>query len=164
MHGLMYTILLHIGIIIAVHLHKCSSSGCTYLHYFTGPPMGHSFSSKFLKFNIILQKPFGRKWSLFMFIVPIWIQKWQKQEAPKCENGILCYADIFCVALTVFSLKKGSKWVQHPNFWILILSPILKCIFRRFHMNFSAFVRQIWHRSYGYQDKKYQNEPKGTTS
>jgi hypothetical protein len=45
--------------------------------------------------------------------------KWQKQEAPKCENGILCHADIFCVALTVFSIKRGSKWVQHPNFEFL---------------------------------------------
>ena len=40
--------------------------------------------------------------------------KWQKQEAPKCENGILCHADIFCVALTVLSIK-GVKMGPTPK-------------------------------------------------
>ena len=48
--------------------------------------------------------------------------KWQKQEAPKCENGILCHADIFCVALIVFSLKRGSKSVfSVDSIWIFLL-------------------------------------------
>lgn len=142
-----------------MHLHnKCSSSGCTYLHQLTGLPMGHlryfyDFVSfvllcKFLKFNIILQKPFRQKkpnlvgnghCSCLLFRSESKMS--ETRQAPNWENCILCHADIFCVALTVFYYKKGVKMVPKPKLLNSYFKSDFEVYFPQIHLDFFCFCQ-----------------------
>ena len=61
---------------------------------------------------------------------------------------------------------RGSKWVQHPKFWIFISCLILIVLFSfdsLWHF-LPSFFNQIWTSSCDFRDKRAYMVPKGTNS